>query len=526
MNDITWHAFPVCLLLVCLVFEAVYASVRRLHSSRLSLLRFSAWMVRPWGVWAVFNLLVRLQGDKGFNNLLTFPFFANHWREGETVAGAVVRLAHTPTVWGWSAVVAVLTGGLLLIAAAILRQGRPHRPGPTLLAIYIVAVLLPIAVASLPDGFHPKEDKAQSSVKSNWGAHNTVLYAVPLITSKGYFLRHFLEIQPQLRRTIHAYSHPPGGSLSLYWIGKVMGVGGEDIRNPRVVIHYVIGLALFGGLNVFILYFLGSRLFQSTTIGVVSALIWVSMPATLTYTNFAQNTVYGVFFNSALLLTWLCVTSRTRTAYWAVLLGLVFYAMTMLEYSWCLATTIFAVFASIMGVRGRWSRREILVRGILPLAVMTVLLAATLIHYRLDYLAAYKVSAAYVHEWYRFTGPRQWLTALLGGQIDMLLMAGSVVASAIVITPVRWRKAGLRPVRPEVLLLLVLLGVYVIPLLLGPTALKMETARCWNWVLSIPVAFAASTLLAQSHRVWYVCGAITVSTMTATVMRVFLNFGP
>ena len=422
--------------------------------------------------------------------------------------------------------VGLLTGGLLVIAASTLRQVKPRGLGPALVAIYVVAVLLPIAVASLPDGFHPKQDRAKSSVKSSWHTHNTVLYAVPLIKSKGHFLKHFIEIQPQLRRTIHGYSHPPGGSLSLYWIGRAMGVGGEDIRHQRVVIHYVIGLALFGALNVFVLYFLGSRLFQSTTTGLVSALVWATMPATLTYSNFAQNTVYGVFFNAALLLTWLCVTSRTHTACWSVLLGLVFYLLTMLDYSWCLATTLFAIFASIMGLQRRWPRREILVRGILPLTIMTVLLAATLIHYRLNYLAAYKISSTYVCEWYRFTGPRQWITALFGGQIDILLMAGSVVTSAVVVTLTRWKRAHLTPVRPELILLLVLLGVYVIPLLLGPTALKMETARCWNWVMSIPVAFAASTLLAQPRRVLYVCGAIAVSTTTATVMRLFLNFGP
>ena len=79
MNDITWHAFPVCLLLACLVFEAVYAfAARRWDPSKLPILRFIAWVVRPWGVWAVFNLLVRMQGDKGFNNPLTFPFFAKY----------------------------------------------------------------------------------------------------------------------------------------------------------------------------------------------------------------------------------------------------------------------------------------------------------------------------------------------------------------------------------------------------------------------------------------------------------------
>ena len=208
-----------------------------------------------------------------------------------------------------------------------------------------------------------------------------------------------------------------------------------------------------------------------------------------------------------------------------LLLGLVFYALTMLNYSWCLVTTVFAVFAAIMGLRGRWSLREILLRGILPLAIMTVLLTATLVHYRFDYLAAYKVSSAYVGEWYRFTGPRQWLTALFGGQFDILLMSGSVVASAVVVTLTRRRSAGLAHTRPQVLLFVVL-GVYVIPLLLGPTALKMETSRCWHWVMSIPVAFAATTLLAQPRRRLFVYGAIAVSTATATVMRLFLNFAP
>jgi len=527
MNLIAWYVFPVLLLLACIVFEVVYAlSLRRRSPAGPGLLRFVAWVVRPWGAWAVFNLLVRLQGDKGFNNPLTFPFFANHWPLGRNLPTALVRLARKPTAWGWSAVILTLTVALLLVAAFVLRQVKPRRRGVVLIAVYILAVLLPITVSCLPDGFRPKQDKTLSSILSSWGAHNTVLYAIPLIETKGHFFRHFLEIQPRLRRTIHAYSHPPGGSLSLFWIGKLMGAGGKDIRDPQVVIRYVFGLALFGALNVFILYFLGSRLFQSPTVGIVSALLWISMPATLTYSNFAQDTVYGVFFNAALLLTWLSVTARRRTIWWPVLLGFVFYTLTLLNYSWCLVTTIFAVFASIMGLRQRWTRYDILLRGILPLAIMTLLLAATLVHYRFDYLAAYKVSRAYVDEWYRFTGPRQWITALVGGQFDMLLMAGSVVASAVVVTLTRWKRAGLTVARAEVVLLLVVLGVYAIPLLLGPTALKMETARCWNWVMSLPVTFAASTLLAQPRRVLYVGGAIAVSVTTATVMHLFLNFGP
>ena len=52
----------------------------------------------------------------------------------------------------------------------------------------------PLALACLPDGYHPKQDGSRSSIRSSWHAHNTVLYAVPLIETKGHLKLGCIEV--------------------------------------------------------------------------------------------------------------------------------------------------------------------------------------------------------------------------------------------------------------------------------------------------------------------------------------------
>ena len=73
-----------------------------------------------------------------------------------------------------------------------------------------------------------------------------MLYTVPFVKDSDDYLRRFREIQPQLRSTIHGLSHPPGASLSLYWIGNALGARGLDIRQPETRLRYTLGLTLFG----------------------------------------------------------------------------------------------------------------------------------------------------------------------------------------------------------------------------------------------------------------------------------------
>ncbi len=48
-------------------------------------------------------------------------------------------------------------------------------------------------------------------------------------------------------------------------------------------------------------------------------------------------------------------------------------------------------------------------------------------------------------------------------------------------------------------LFLIVFGVYALPVLFGPGCLRMETARCWNWVAGPAMALAAKELLAGPH---------------------------
>ena len=126
-------------------------------------------------------------------------------------------------------------------------------------------------------------------------------------------------------------------------------------------------------------------------------------------------------------------------------------------------------------------------------------------------------------------------------------MMGAVVCSAFfgaLITGIKYitaqkmrgqynHSAGIGKNMPEVLLntpryvfILIILGVYILPILLGPTCIRLETARCWMWVLSVPVCFAADFLIRQKRPFIFAATAMLVSLGTYTIMRLFLNFAP
>ena len=74
-HTLIWSA-PALLLLGALLFEVVYFLIRR-RARGGPPWTVAAWALRPWALWAVFNLVFRLNWDRGFNNRRTFPFFAN-----------------------------------------------------------------------------------------------------------------------------------------------------------------------------------------------------------------------------------------------------------------------------------------------------------------------------------------------------------------------------------------------------------------------------------------------------------------
>ena len=526
METLTVRSVPVAVLALWVLYEVVRVlAARRGGNGIPPVLRLAGWALRPWAAWAVLNAVFRWQWQRGFNNRRTFPFFANLWRENQSFAERLAWLGGRPATTGWVCVVLALLVVLVLLAREIVRRERPGRgfAAGVLTLLFALAFALNFSVASLPRGagLAPGE---RGSLLSCWHAHATMLYAVPLVRNTDHYLSNFLELQPQLRRTIHGLSHPPGASLSMYWIGAVMGVKHQNIRADRVRLRYAIGLTLFGGLSVFLVYGLGRALWDSRRVGLTAALLWLTAPLVLAYGTFAQDMLYAVFFIAALLLTWRVATADRMPWAGMALLGVVFFCQILLNYSWCIATTIFALFVPAVAWRRRRAWRPALLRTVVPLAVMTVLAAGFLLHYRLDYLRMYLVSRAYVDLWYPFEGLYQYLTALIGGQIDLFLLMGSVTLSAFLTCGSNG--GGRRGLSERGLFLALILGVYALPILFGPTCLKMETARCWNWVAAAPIVFAAAALLRQSAPRLFVGGAVAVSVLTYGGMRLFLNFAP
>ena len=522
----TWLSWPALLLVTWAGCEiAARCAGRRGDRGRHPSWSLALWALRPWAAWAVFNLVFRWRWDSGFNNRRTFPFFANLWDDRETLLEATARLAALPTVWLWGAVVFALAAALAFAAWrwALRPPERTSRRLGALVLLYAAAAALYLSVAALPNGVRSTETR-DGSLLSCWHAHATMLYTVPVIKSTGHYLRNFLDLQPQLRKTIHGMSHPPGASLSMYYLGCAAGARGEDIRLDATRIRYAFALTLFGALNVFILFALARALFRDDRVAFLATLLWLTAPSVTAYGTFAQDTLYAVFFNLSLLLTYL-VATRER-APWVIMiaLGAVFSCVTLLNYSWCLVTTIFAVFVLYGWRRARRPFIDLVVRGVVPLGVMTVLSGAVLWYHRLDYLAMYKVSSAYVDEWYRFEGLYQHLTAWIGGQFDLWLLMGSVTVSAFLVACSRLRRRDL--VEPPAAFLALVLCVFALPILFGPTCLRMETARCWNWVATVPFAFAAREILRGCAPRLFAAGAVTVSVATSVALRLFMNFAP
>ncbi len=526
------------------------------YKTKKNVAKLLCWFFRPWMVWAVLSIIYQLNSARGMMAVPTapsftdnlYPFFANYWNNTETFRETVLRLIHTPAVWLWGSIVAALAFLLVFLTKKILSTEEISRSKNIgiLIILYFTAAALSFSVGSLPDGML-SNDERQGSLLSGWHAHNTVLYAVPFVGSKGHFLRNFKEIQPKLRITIHALSHPPGATLSMYFIGRIVGADGMNIRLESTRIRYATGLILFAALNIFVLFGMGYSLFGNKKTGLMAAILWMVMPSVLAYSIFAQDSLYAVFYNSSLLLIWKVCIAEKKSYINMVLLGIIFSCLNFLNYSWGLITTIFVIFLVYNALIKKWRFNELMIRGAIPLGVMTVISGFILLDYKLDYLNAYKVSNEYVRQWYCFSTGYQHIIAWIGGQIDLWLMMGAVTCSAFfgaIITGIKHiaaqniregynHSSGIGKNMPEVLrntpqyvFILIILGVYILPILFGPTCIRLETARCWMWVLSVPVCFAADFLLRQKRPFIFVTTAMLVSLGTYSIMRLFLNFAP
>lgn len=528
MDLISWISGPLWVLYAWLAAEALRLALRRRTAAGGTAdvwSRIGVFAARPWALWAVFNLYCRTRAKHGFGDPLTFPLYAKPWRPGQSAWATLTEWAAEPEFWIWSAAAGVLAGVCVAVGRAALRDERPGwaRVAARLGWLWLLAFALWSAIACLPRGARVRSPTDPGSYLLVWHTTGgTFLYNMPHILSISRFLEDFEQIQPRLRHTIHGASHPPGAALSLYWIGKLTGADPTRIRENSEKLRYALGVTAVGALNVGAVFLLAWGLFRDTRIGLAAALLWLVSPAAGAYATFSQDIVYALFFHLALAGIWLVVTGPRRIGV-AVGLGVVFFALTKLKYSWCIATSIFAVFAIVVGLRERWGRKDMFVRGLLPLAVMTVLSTAVLVTHRLDYLAIYRFSHDYHTEWYRFTGPYQWTLALLGGQLDMYLMMGALPAALC--TGLLVRRRRLTAWSLPAVFALVVLAVYAIPVVFGPNPLKMETARCWMWILSVPIAFAAREIARTARPAAWLAGAVAAAAAAGYILRVFINFG-
>ena len=181
----------------------------------------------------------------------------------------------------------------------------------------------------------------------------------------------------------------------------------------------------------------------------------------------------------------------------------------MLNYSWCVATMIFATFLLIIGRMRKWKLKEYFRRGVIPLGIMTVLAGAVIIVYRLNYWVMYCNAREFVDQWYRFSNNFQKISFYIGGQIDILLMLGAMTALAFLVALINLRKDGIR--KPRNIFLLTILIVYALPLIFGPNCLRIETARCFSWVIVVPRAFAAHRLMMSGRPTLYLLIATATS---------------
>lgn len=528
MNQLTFTSAPVLLLGVWVAAEIARLAARRRAAGdgpAETWTRIGVLATRPWAVWAVFNAFCRLNADRIFNDPLTFPLYAGPWSR-EPLFSYLGGLLGEPEFWLWTLSAAGLAGGVAALAAAVLRRGEPgpRRTAVTAVLLVLAAFSLWTAAACLPRGARLRGPKDPGSYLRVWHtAGSTFLYSMPHVKSPGAFIRDFPAIQPRLRHTIHGVTHPPGAALSLYWIGRLAGAAPDRIRENGAKVRYALGLTAAAALNVAAVYLLARGLFRSSRIGLLTAALWAVAPAAVTYSVFAQDSIYALFFHLGLAGTWFAVTGR-RSVLTGIWLGAVFFALTMMTFSWCVLTAVFAVFAAIIGFRQRWGRADALVRLILPLAVMSALAAAVILVYRLDYLAVYRYAHDYHRQWYRYTGAGQWLLALFGGQLEMFLMMGTVPAS--VCAGLLFRRLRRRvPLSPPATFLAVTIAAYLLPIVFGPNPLKMETSRCWLWIPALPLAFAARRMALSRRPAAWLTGAIAASFASVYLMRLFIDFG-
>ena len=512
-------AIPLLVFAATLMAEIARLALPRIRESLATPVAMATAFTRPWLAWSVINAAY-LMSEATFNTPSTFPFFANPWQPERSWQVFLRELAASPAFWFWSASAWGLGAGIVGLGRWSLFKASQTAVRPALAAAALLAVASPLVFACVPLGAQdPLQDKG--SLLTPWfKSGGTMLYAMPLVKSTTHYLENFEAVQPRLRISIHGASHPPAASLSLYWLGRLAGAR-EDIARDKL--RYAIALTCFNALAVFAMFILARAVSGDARTGLLAALLWMAKPAALAHNTFAQDGVYTVFFILALWLAWKTVTDAKATRTVMISLGAALYALTMLTFSWCIVAAAFAVFLLAESWRRKRPARDTMVRLCAPLALAGLFLATTCAAFGFNYFRIYFEASSFVLGWYRFDTPGLWVLALAGGQVEWLVMLGAVVASVFVFQIVpAWLK---RPIGAPELYGTIVMAMYVLPLLLGPDPLKMETSRCWSWVAALPIAAVAHYLLhgTREPKAW-VTAALALSLFQYYVMRVAMCF--
>ncbi|MBU0715915.1 MAG: hypothetical protein KJ964_11215 [Verrucomicrobia bacterium] len=514
MTLLSWSSFPVFVLALFVVIEALPFWRRGLRVSRWWIA--IAWFGRPWAVWAVFNIFYRIFASRGFNNRRTFPFYYNLWDEKVTLAGTIRRLVPSPDFWIWTLVVAVLIVLFWLVCRWVMSgAAAPRKTALALSAMVVLGFLLPLAFDCLPAGMADPWQKKGSFGYMWVDSGNTMLYCLPLVKNQGDYFRRFEEIQPELKVSIHGADHPPASALALYWLGKLFGAHKDIYRDWR---RYELATAAFASLSLVAMFFLGWSMFRSVETGLMGAALWAVKPATLAYNSFAPDTVYWVFYILCFAFSWRVVMADKRPWLDMVGLGLVLYALTLLNFNWPMPAGIFGLFLLIRAYREKIPFKEWMLRGAMPLAIMTGLLVGTCLYYRLNYFKIF-IYALKCFSYYNLNTAYKWMAALIGGQLDLYLMSGSLCSYLLWTRIPGWLRQ--KPLVPQVLFGAVILGCSLVAVLVLKD-LKLETARIWAWIPAVPLVLVANYMRSLEHPRFYFLMAVVLPLVQYYVMRLVM----
>ncbi len=510
-------SFPAIVLLVWVAVEVVYKL--RFLQSGYRYQTVAIWFLRPLALWSVFNLIVRLFYDHGFNDRSTFPFYFSLWRKQEGWMAAFQRLSLNMEFWVWSLAVFLL--GILFFwlcyRAVSVAKLSGRRTFFVVLSMIILNFFMSLAFDCLPEGGVRDFNSNKGSFLAIWfDSGSTMLYCMPQVESSRRYIRDYEEIQPRLRTSIHGASHPPGASLVLYWAGKLVGAC-KHIARDRLV--YALSHTFFSTLAIASMFMLGRVLFNSNKIGVMSAALWAVKPATLAYNVFAPDALYNIFYLIALAYTWLVVTSERRPYISMILLGVLFYVLAMINFNVPLFVGIFGLFLIYQTWKNRWPIKEFLWRGAVPVILGCGLLLWTCLAYRMNYIRIFQYALDYNREFYNLNNVYQWCIGLFGSAIDIFILSGCFAAYVF------WRYCLSELRRPTwhqvFIFFLIIFTCYIIPTVYF-NDLKPESSRIWAWITAVPLAMTAHAFTVSAHPRFFFSAAIILSMLQYYGMRIFL----